>query len=220
MHIVIINASPRVETKSNTATILRAFLKGYEQNGNTAETYCLSDRKQWENAKCAFDNNDHILFALPLYVENIPGIMLEFLEGLTPKKQSGTKLSFILQGGFPEACQRRCGEHYLEMLPKHLNCEFTGILSRGDMFGVNLLGSKLGDKMVQPFEEMGKRFAENESFLFPEAEAFTGMEYFDEKSIKVFNRFGRHIQRLMVSRIVKKLGCKGKLDDRPYEKHI
>ena len=216
MHIVIINASPRTEKKSNTATIIRAWLRGYEQGGNTAEVYHLSDRKQWKAAKEAFEKNQHILFALPLYVENIPGIMLEFLEGLTPKAEPGTKLSFLLQSGFPEACQRRCGEHYLEKLPGYLNCEFAGILSRGDMFGVNLMEKKAGDKMVQPFEEMGRRFAEMGDFLFPEAKAFTGVEYFDASFIKGFNRFGRHIQRLMMKGIAKKIGCKGKLDKKVY----
>jgi len=216
MHIVIINASPRTEKKSNTATIIRAWLRGYEQGGNTVEVYHLSDRKQWEAAKEAFEKNQHILFALPLYVENIPGVMLEFLEELPPKAEPGTKLSFLLQSGFPEACQRRCGEHYLEKLPGYLNCEFAGILSRGDMFGVNLMGEKAGDKMVQHFEEMGRRFAENGDFLFPEAKAFTGIEYFDETFIKKFNRFGKHIQKLMMNGIAKKIGCKGRLDEKVY----
>lgn len=216
MHIVIINASPRTEKKSNTTTIIRAWLRGYEQGGNTAELYHLSDRRQWEDAKAAFEKNEHILFSLPLYVENIPGIMLEFLEELTPKTEPGTKISFLLQSGFPEACQRRCGEHYLERLPKYFNCEFAGILSRGDMFGINLLGEKIGNKMVQPFEEMGRRFAGTGDFLFPEAKEFTGIEYFDETFRKKFNRFGRHMQRLMMNGIAKKIGCKGRLDEKVY----
>ena len=93
MHLAIINASPRVEAKSNTARIIRTFLKGFEKDGNTAEVWHLSDRKQWENAKEAYEKNSNILFAIPLYVENIPGIMLEFIETLQPKKEAGTKMS-------------------------------------------------------------------------------------------------------------------------------
>ena len=67
MHLVIINASPRVETKSNTARIIRAFVRGFEVNGNTTEVWHLSDKKQWTGAKEAFEKNDNILFAIPLY---------------------------------------------------------------------------------------------------------------------------------------------------------
>lgn len=92
---------------SNTAKIIEAFWKGYEEAGNTTEVWYLSDRRQWPEAKEAFGKNDNILFALPLYVENIPGIMLEFLEQLPPKTVPGTRIAFLLQGGFPEASQSR-----------------------------------------------------------------------------------------------------------------
>lgn len=58
----------------------------------------MSDKKQWTGAKEAYEKNDNVLFAIPLHVENVPGIMLEFLETLQPKKEAGTKMSFILQG--------------------------------------------------------------------------------------------------------------------------
>ena len=82
MHLVIINASPRVEAKSNTARIIRTLVRGYEESGNTTEVWHLSDKKQWTGAKEAYEKNSNILFALPLYVESVPGIMLEFLETL------------------------------------------------------------------------------------------------------------------------------------------
>jgi len=82
MHLVIISGAARPMPKSNTAKIIAAFRKGFEEGGNTAEVWYLSDRRQWQSAREAFANNELILFALPLYVENIPGIMLEFLEGL------------------------------------------------------------------------------------------------------------------------------------------
>ena len=135
MHLVIINASPRVEAKSNTARIIRTFVRGFEESGNTTEVWHLSDKKQWTGAKEAYEKNSNILFALPLYVESVPGIMLEFLETLQPKKEDGTKMSFILQGGFAEASQLRCGEAYLEILPSYFNCEYNGTLIKGDNFG-------------------------------------------------------------------------------------
>ena len=58
MHLVIINASPRVETKSNTARIIRAFVRGFEVNGNTTEVWHLSDKKQWTGAKEAYEKDE------------------------------------------------------------------------------------------------------------------------------------------------------------------
>ena len=142
MHLVVISGAARPRAKSNTAKIIAAFQKGYEQGGNTTEVWYLSDHRQWTGAAEAFEGNDNILIALPLYVENIPGILLEFLSGLKPKTTPGTKLAFLLQGGFPEACQSRCCEAYLETLPAQLGCDYAGTLLKGDLFGLGLMDEK------------------------------------------------------------------------------
>ena len=85
MKLIIINCSPRVTIKSNTNIIIKAFIKGFTKNGNTAFVYHLSERGKWDDIRDAFYNNENILMAVPLYVESIPGIMMEFLETLTPK---------------------------------------------------------------------------------------------------------------------------------------
>lgn len=134
MHLVILSGAARPQPASNTAKIISAFRRGYEAEGNTAEVWYLSDRKQWAGAAQAFAGHDHILIALPLYVENIPGILLEFLSGLTPKTGS-TEIAFLLQGGFPEASQSDCCLAYLETLPAQLGCTYAGTLHKGDLFG-------------------------------------------------------------------------------------
>ena len=126
MHLVIISGATRPQSKSNTAKVIAAFQKGFEENGNTTEVWYLSDRRQWKRAANAFEQNERILIAFPLYVENIPGILLEFLSGITPKQAPGTKLAFLIQGGFPEASQSRCCEAFLETLPAQLGCEYAG----------------------------------------------------------------------------------------------
>ena len=216
MHLVIISGATRPQTKSNTAKIISAFRKGYEESGNQTEVWYLSDRSQWEAAAKAFEANENILIALPLYVENIPGILLEFLSGLAPKKTPGTKLSFLLQGGFPEACQSRCCEAYLEILPEQLGCTYGGTLIKGDLFGLGLTGENQREKLLTPFTDMGRYFAENGCFEKSVVDAFAGPEYMPEKEIKMFNRFGRPIQRLFMGHLSKKMGCKEKLDARPY----
>lgn len=215
MHLVILSGAARPQVKSNTAKILTAFVQGYEDGGNTTEIYYLSDRRQWGTAEKAFQENINILIALPLYVENIPGILLEFLSGLQPKKTSGTRLAFLLQGGFPEASQSRCCEAFLETLPAQLGCAYAGTLIKGDMFGLGLVNAKTQSKMLAPFTGMGKIFAQCGQFEKSVADAFAAPEYMSKKQIRMFHLFGKHISRLMIPRIAKKLGCKKKLEERP-----
>lgn len=216
MHLVIINASPRVESKSNTARIISTFVKGFENSGNTAEIWHLSDKKQWVKAKESYEKNCNILFAIPLYVECVPGIMLEFLETLQPKKESGTKMSFILQGGFAEASQLRCGEAYLEILPSYFNCEYNGTLIKGDNFAPAWLPDKMANKFVSNYEQMGRIFAEKGTFSKEEVNKFAAPEYFSEKEIRRHKRIGRKIQKVIFRYISRKNGCRKPLDDKPY----
>ena len=216
MHLVIISGATRPQSKSNTAKVIAAFQKGFEENGNTTEVWYLSDRRQWKRAANAFEQNERILIALPLYVESIPGILLEFLSGLTPKQAPGTKLAFLIQGGFPEASQSRCCEAFLETLPVQLGYDYAGTLIKGDMFGTSRVDEKTREKMLAPFTQMGRTFAQTGCFEKTAVDAFAGPEYMPEKQIRMYNLFGRHISRFFMGRIAKKMGCKEKLDARPY----
>ena len=215
MHLVIISGAARPRAKSNTAKIIAAFEQGYAESGNTTEIYYLSDRRQWAAAEKAFQENADILIALPLYVENIPGILLEFLSGLQPKKAPGTRLAFLLQGGFPEASQSRCCEMYLETLPAQLGCEYAGTLLKGDLFGVGLVDGKAREKMLAPFTEMGRYFARTGYFDKPAVSAFAAPEYMSARQVRMYRLFGRHISRFFMGHIAKKLGCKERLDAQP-----
>ena len=88
MHVLIINGSPRVKKYSNTDKILAKFTAGLSSKGSTYEQYEVSDKKQLDTIREAWEKNDNILIALPLYVENIPGLLLEFLTTVTPKDGS------------------------------------------------------------------------------------------------------------------------------------
>ena len=91
MHVVIINGSPRVQKFSNTDKIIQKFGEGLKKEGATYELYSLSNRKEWDAAREAILSHKQIIFALPLYVECVPSLMLEFLE---QRVQSQTCLSY------------------------------------------------------------------------------------------------------------------------------
>ena len=97
MHLVIISGASRPRPRSNTAKVVEAFRRGFDRGSDTAEVWYLSDRGQWADAAKAFGQNEHILIAFPLYVENLPGILLEFLSGLTPKQTPGITSQQALQ---------------------------------------------------------------------------------------------------------------------------
>ena len=216
MHLVIISGAARPRARSNTAKIIAAFQAGYEEGGNTTEVWYLSDHSQWAGAAQAFERGDNLLIALPLYVENIPGILLEFLSGLKPKSTPGTKLAFLLQGGFPEACQSRCCEAYLETLPAQLGCEYAGTLLKGDLFGLSLTDEKSREKLLAPFTEMGRYYARTGYFDKPSVDKFAAPEYMPQGQIRMYNLVFKYLSRFFMGGIAKKPSCKEKLDAQPY----
>lgn len=221
MNLIIINCSPRVKAKSNTNIIVQAFAEGYIKEGNTVEIYNLSDPGKWDEIRAAFYNNENILMALPLFVECIPGIMIEFLETLSPKinteGQPKTRLSFLLQGGFSEASQLRCGEQYLEQLPGFLNCEYGGTLIKGSMFVTHMLPDASAKKMVVPFTEMGEVFAKDGKFEKEKVDRFAAPEYFSKGYI-ILHTLLRPLHKLFFMIFFKMNGCRGSLSAQPYKK--
>ena len=177
MHVLIINGSPRVKKYSNTNYILVKFTEGLRENGASFEQYEISDRGSWDQIRQAFDWNTVILIALPLYVECIPGLLMEFLETLTPKSD-GSKMAFLLQGGFMEGVQLRCGEAYLKILAGKLGCAYMGTLVKGDNFMIRFFEGEWREKVTDPYADMGREYAVNGDFNSKACKKFTGHEKF------------------------------------------
>ena len=85
------------------------------------------------------------------------------------------------------------------------------------MFGASLVDEKSREKMLAPFTEMGSIFAKTGCFDKTAADAFAGPEYMPEKQIRMYDLVGKHISRFFMGRIAKKLGCREKLDAKPYQ---
>lgn len=215
MHVVMINGSPRVKKYSNTDKIIRAFERGLVNKGVTCEKYAISDRTSWENIRYAYENNTQIIIALPLYVECVPGLLLEFLETL-PQKNRDTKLSFILQGGFAEGSQFRCGERFLKSLPSYLGCSYGGCLVKGDNFSIRLVEKEQQDRLTKPYERMGEVFAAECDFNGKEAGDFTGAEYFSLSQRIILGIVFKTVLRRIFNKTAQSWGCRERLDVKPY----
>jgi hypothetical protein len=219
MKLVIFSCSPRPKRQSNSALIADAFRRGVEAEGTVETEVCyLYQRRNWELYRQLFADNTQILFVTPLFVECIPGILMEFLETLEPKVNGGvTTLSFIVQSGFEEAHQLRTCERYLEILPSYLNCAYGGTLIKGGMFALAVGSEKGKIAKLKPFFEMGGKFAEKEYFDKEEASAFAGSEYLPKSTIlliHIFKPINRIAWRYLARKVFK---TQGRLDSRPYK---
>ena len=216
MHVLMINGSPRVKKYSNTDKILDKFIEGLCETGTTYERYEISDRKQWEDIRKAYYDNNNILIALPLYVECIPGLLMEFLETLTPKGD-GTRIAYILQSGFAEGIQLRCGEAYLEKLTGYLGCEYAGTLVKGDNFSIRFFEGKKQDMVTGPYQRMGEIYGKEGNFFGEECKAFAGPETFPPHLRVFLGIIFKTVGKIMFNKIARdSLGCKEPLDLRPY----
>ncbi len=219
MHALIINGSPRVKKYSNTDKILEKITSGMKASGATFEQYEVSDRAQWKKIRERFFLSDHILIALPLFVENIPGLLLEFLETLPLEKHSSRPLlSFLLQSGFAEGCQLRCGEEYLKMLAQRLGCEYGGTLVKGDNFSIRLFEGEQREKIVSKYEEMGRIYGRDGAFTDEACRAFTGPEEFPLPVRILVGLMFKTLAKKSFKDTAKKWGCTRPLNDRPYAK--
>ena len=216
MHVVIINGSPRVRKDSNTEKIIAAFAKGLSEKESTFETYAISNRKTWDVIRDAYMKNDEILIALPLYVECVPGLLLEFLETL-PKKDERTRLSFLLQSGFTEGCQLRCGEAFLEKLPGYLGVRYGGCLVKGGNFGIRIMDEEKQAQATKPYQAMGRLFAEGEGFFREEAKKFTGPEYFPLPMRLLIGLIQKTLAKKMFQEAAASLGCSTPLDAKIWD---
>lgn len=216
MHVLVINGSPRVKEYSNTDKIIAKFTEGMTENGTTFEQYEISDKKQWDDIRAAFDRNTNILIALPLYVECIPGLLMEFLETLTPKTD-GSRMAFILQSGFAEGIQLRCGEAYLEQMAVRLGCDYAGTLVKGDNFSIRFLEKDKREKITAPYTEMGRVFARDGAFTSDECKKFTGPEVFPAPVRILLGLMFNTVARMGFKKIAEGWGCTTPIDYRPYQ---
>jgi hypothetical protein len=219
MNLIIFSCSPKPKKTSNTAAIAEAFKDGFSSAEKLdVGVYYLYERGEWENFRKIFKENTEIIFAMPLFVECIPGLLMEFLESLEPKtnNESITKIGFILQSGFEEACQLRTCEHYLEKLPSYLNCKYSGTLIKGGMFALSISSDANKKKALQPFFDMGKLYAKERVFEKSAVSKFAAPERYS-KSFRFLAWLCRPISKIFWAFLVRKFGANDKLNARPYE---
>jgi len=217
--LIIFSCSPRTEEKSNTAAIVDAFKNGcMPETKDEIDVYFLYKRSDWDKYRRIFKENSEFIFAMPLFVECIPGLLMEFLESLEPKSDAGTKtrMGFIVNSGFEEACQLRTCEKYLETLPAYFNCEYSGTLIKGGMFALAIVPEKKKAKMLLPFYEMGKTYAKERLFDKSKVTKFAAPERYS-LFFRILIIILTPLNKIAWGVLSKKFGVTERLDKRPYE---
>ncbi|HOO72962.1 MAG TPA: NAD(P)H-dependent oxidoreductase [Spirochaetota bacterium] len=163
MRLSIINGSPRATT-GNTEKLLGHFIKGFlEKDGNSVEVlHSIKHRPDFIKEKEMFRDAERLLIAFPLYIDAMPGSVKELFESFEPLKgeNTGLKLMFMVQCGFPETHHTRFVARYCEKLARRLECEFCGSICKGGCEGLTVQPPALVDKVFSRFHDLGAVYGE------------------------------------------------------------
>lgn len=85
------------------------------------------------------------------------------------------------------------------------------------MFGLGLTDEKNRQRLLAGFTEMGQYYAKTGCFDRQTVDRFAAPEYMPEKQIRMFRLIGRPVQRAFMGRMAKKMGCRERLDARPFQ---
>jgi multimeric flavodoxin WrbA len=196
MKILAINGSPRAE-KGNTHTILLELLKGIKESGGAYEICflskcnikdCLGCRNCWKTGSCVHDDEmkeltnkytaaDIVIFATPLYVDNISGLMKRFIERLvcrplelkkdskkeTIRVKKGNSPEFVAVSScsYPEQSHFQVLELYFRRFARNENTKLIAEIYRG---GAELLNDKTRDAVKEykcALREAGRQIMQN-----------------------------------------------------------
>ncbi len=218
MNVVIINGSPRARKYSNTEKIIQAFVKGLEAEGHTYTLYALSSRSEWNAAREAYLSNEKIIFALPMYVESIPSLMLEFLSTLPTGRQLPAELSFILHGGFDEGYQFRLCEKLLKSITAQLGCSYGGCLIKGGSFMYRFFEKEQVDKMTKPYLTMGHSYGWDGNFLSTDMKKITGPERYPWLVRQLVGLILKFVANKKFDKFALEWGCTTPLDVKVYDR--
>ena len=170
MKITVFNSSPRAD-KSNTNVMVETFLKGAEEAGADTENIFLARQKIrpclgcfscWVKTpgKCVIQDDmaellrklagaDIVVFATPLYVDNVSGIMKNFMDRFMPladphfeKDEQGQyrhvkgiekapKIVVISNCGFPEQDHFQVLRLLFRRIARNLHSEVIAEIYRG-----------------------------------------------------------------------------------------
>ncbi len=203
MNVVVFNGSPKAE-RSITNIMVESFLQGAEEAGADTTNIFLAQKKInhclgcfscWTKTpgKCVHDDDmpeliklmakaDIIVYATPLYVDNVTGIMKDFMDRLIPggdpyfeKDEQGEyrhrstvkklgRLVIISNCGFPEQSHFQTLHLLFERAARNMHTEVIAEIYRGEgplLAEKNILLKPIINKYKKLLKQAGKEVVEN-----------------------------------------------------------
>jgi len=205
--LIIYNGSPR-RKKANTGLILDQVR---ERLGAVVEIRDLKNRDKWREWTEAFQNEEHVMLFLPLYVHGMPSHVMEFIEGLGESK--GT-ITFFIQSGFPESGHSHYLEAYFELLSLRLQRVYLGTIIKGGMEGLQARPTEAQKSMIKPLVDVVEILVKEgripaiplKELAKPEKLSVAGKMFMRSGAINFF--WDQHL---------KKNNALGQKNDRPYQ---
>ena len=204
MKITIFNGSPRTEN-GNTHVMVRAFMKGARKGGAEVENVFLAKKEINPCRGCfscwlktpgecvikddmaellkKFAGSDIVVFATPLYVDNVTGIMKNFMDRLIPggdphfekdeggecahlmRSEKRVKLVVISNCGFPEQSHFQVLELLFKRVARNMRTEVIGEIYRGGgaiLKDAPLILKPVISKYKKLLQKAGKEIVENQ----------------------------------------------------------
>ncbi len=204
MKITIFNGSPRAEN-GNTHFMVGAFMKGARKGGAEVENVFLAKKEINPCRGCfscwlktpgecvikddmaellkKFAGSDIVVFATPLYVDNVTGIMKNFMDRLIPggdphfekdeggecahlmRSEKRVKLVVISNCGFPEQSHFQVLELLFKRVARNMRTEVIGEIYRGGgaiLKDAPLILKPVISKYKKLLQKAGKEIVENQ----------------------------------------------------------
>jgi multimeric flavodoxin WrbA len=208
--LVIYNGSPR-KRGSNSAIILEKVKKAL---GDRVEIRDLKEVNKWDMWAETFNEEEHVMFFMPLYIHGMPSHVMAFFEKLQVSKGS---ISFFVQQGFPESSQSYYLVAYFEQLAVRLERTYLGTAIKGGVEGIQMRSSKVQDKMFDPMVKLITNLMDEGKFKPSDINALAQPIRFEKVAIiliKLICKFG--LTNLMWNKQLKENGAFENRFDQPY----
>lgn len=221
--IILYNGSPRGK-KGNSLILLDQVILGLKKEGITddqIEVRHLYETKNHDKWADAFHQDQRHFFLFPLYVHAMPGIVMQFLEKLSPSPDGKTQMTYFIQSGFSEAYQSFYLRPILAHMTKRLNCLYGGTGIKGGMEGIQIKTPQMNQKTFDQFQALGSAYVREgrlpqnllETIMEP-VHLSTGLKL----AFKVLRPTG--LTNFYWNMQLKRNGAKDKCFDQPYKSKI
>jgi len=186
MQLAIFNGSPRGKS-SNTKVLLDQFQTGFEGSGEKviSVNYLIQQKHINEQVK-QFREAEIVFIAFPLYVFSVPGIVKSFIEEIGEFEGEGKKVLFLVQSGFPEACQSDNVKKQMELLAKRWKMENLGVIVKPGAEGVRLMPEMMTKKLFKQMNAFGAQLAINEKLNIEDLNSIASPYKYSKFKIAVF----------------------------------